>query len=98
MSESPLQVEGDTVLRVADGVLKRNAGDETVLLDSTSEEFFGLDGVGARLFELLEAPMRLDAAVELLHAEYDVEREVLAQDIQELVIELLTRHLMVVDH
>jgi hypothetical protein len=96
MSERP-PVEGSTVLRVADGVLRRTAGPETVLLDLDSEEFFGLDGVGARAFELFEQPRRLDAVVDTLHGEYDVDRETLTADVTDLVTALITRNLLVVD-
>lgn len=85
------------MLQVAENVLKRTAGSETVLLDLDSEEFFGLDGVGARVFELLEQPRRLDDVVETLLTEYDVDRETLTVDVKDLVSELVTRNLLVVD-
>ena len=97
MPEQEPAVDGSTVLRVAESVLKRTAGSETVLLDLDSEEFFGLDGVGARVFELLEEPRRLDDVVGTLLTEYDVDRETLTTDVTDLVSELLTRNLLVVE-
>ncbi|MGI9086003.1 MAG: PqqD family protein [Aeromicrobium sp.] len=97
MPEAASPLEGSTVFRVAEGVLKRNAGTETVLLDLDSEEFFGLDGVGARVFELLEQPRRLDDVVGTLLTEYVVDRETLTADVTDLVSELVTRNLLVVD-
>jgi hypothetical protein len=96
MSESPTIVAGDTVLRAADDVLRRNAGDETVLLDLGSEEFYGLDGAGARAFELLERPQSLDDVIDTVHREYDVDRDTLAADLHTLVRELIERNLLVV--
>ncbi len=96
MSQSLPHVPGATVLRAADGVLRRSAGAETVILDLDSEQFYGLDGVGARVFELLEEPRTLDSVVDSIHAEYAVERDVLAADLQALVGELLQRDLLVV--
>lgn len=90
-------VEGSTVLRVTDNVLKRSAGPETVLLDLDSEEFFGLDDVGARAFELFEQPRRLDEVIDTLLTEYDVDRETLATDLAELTASLVARNLLVVD-
>src|SRR5690606_25513702 len=40
-------------LRLPEHVLTRTVGDETVLLDLESEEYYGLDGVGARFAELI---------------------------------------------
>lgn len=96
MPESPTQVDGGTVLYAADDVLCRKAGDETVLLDLESEEFYGLDGVGARLFELLERPQSLDEVIDVVHTEYEVERHVLAADLRALAVELIERKLLVV--
>ena len=97
MTRQEPSLEGSTMLQVAENVLKRTAGSETVLLDLDSEEFFGLDGVGARVFELLEQPRRLDDVVETLLTEYDVDRETLTVDVKDLVSELVTRNLLVVD-
>jgi hypothetical protein len=97
MPEQAPAVEGSTVLRVAESVLKRTAGTETVLLDLDSEEFFGLDGVGARAFELFEQPQKLDDVVEILLTEYDVDRDTLTDDLAELASSLVARNLLVVD-
>jgi hypothetical protein len=97
MPELERHVEASTVLRASEGVLKRTAGTETVLLDLDSEEFFGLDGVGARAFELFEQPRRLDAVINTLLEEYDVDRETLRADVADLVSALLARNLLVVD-
>jgi hypothetical protein len=86
-----------TLLRASGDVLSRTAGDETVLLDLGSEEFFGLDGAGARLFELLEQPQKFAKILDSLHGEYDVDRETLRADVTDLVIELIERGLVVVD-
>jgi Coenzyme PQQ synthesis protein D (PqqD) len=97
MSEVESRVETSTVLRVSENVLKRTAGNETVLLDLDSEEFFGLDGVGARAFELFEQPRRVDAVVDTLLDEYDVDRQTLTADVTDLVSALVSRKLLVVD-
>ncbi len=97
MSEPSAPLTGATVLRIAEDVLRRTAGTETVILDLASEQFYGLDGVGARVFDLLAQPRSLDSVVEALLSEYAVERNVLASDVHTLVIELIERRLVVMD-
>jgi hypothetical protein len=97
LSEQESSVDGSTVLRVADGVLTRMAGSEMVLLDLDSEEFFGLDGVGARVFELLEEPRSFDDVITTLLREYDVDPETLTADVTALVSDLVARKLVVID-
>lgn len=93
----PAELSRSTVLRVADSVLKRSAGSETVLLDLDSEEFFGLDGVGARAYELFEEPRPVEAVVDVLLTEYAVDRETLTTDVLVLAADLVARKLLVID-
>lgn len=97
MPEPARPVGGSTVLRVAENVLKRSAGAETVVLDLDSEEFFGLDGVGARAFELFEEPRQVDEVVDVLFTEYEVDRATLLSDVTELATTLVSRNLLVID-
>jgi hypothetical protein len=50
-------VDGSTVLRVPDPVLMRKVHDEVVLLDMASEQYFGLDAVGACVIEAIQAAL-----------------------------------------
>jgi len=94
---APSRVSATTTLRASDTVLLRQAGDETVLLDMSSEEFFGLDGAGARMYELLAEPRSVDAVVDVMVDEYDVERAQLMADLLDLASELVERGLVVAD-
>lgn len=84
-----------TRVRASENVLVRTAAGETVLLDLDSEEFFGLDGVGARVFELIAEPLSVSAVVDVLLSEYEVDRKVLHTDITNLLVELSQRGLIV---
>jgi hypothetical protein len=56
--------------------------------------YFGLDPVGARIWQLLSDGHQLDAVVSTLLSEYDVEEDQLRQDVNSLVSELLSRGLI----
>ncbi|KAA1395195.1 PqqD family protein [Aeromicrobium ginsengisoli] len=94
---APPRVSATTVLHASDSVLLRQAGTETVLLDLTSEEFFGLDGAGARMYELLAEPRTIDAVADVIVDEYDVDRDQLVADLVDLAAELVERGLVVAD-
>ena len=87
----------NNTFRVSDRVLARQAGGETVLLDLRSEEYFGLDGVGSRFWQLVAEGATFGAAVDALLGEYEVPRGVLARDLDDLVRSLLERGLVTVD-
>jgi hypothetical protein len=67
----------------------RQVGDEAVLLDLKTERYVGLDGVSARIWQVLTAGGTVQAAYDTLLNEFDVEPERLRTDLEEFVQELL---------
>ena len=68
-----------------DGVLVRELEGESVLLNLNSESYFGLDGVGTRMWAALTASPSIEAAYEILLNEYEVEPEHLRADLSQFV-------------
>lgn len=75
-------------------VLVREVADELVLLSLESEDYFGLDPVGARIWHLLQSEGTVRDAFEAMLAEYDVDGATLAHDLEVLLHELSSRHLI----
>lgn len=84
-------------LSVPDHVLSRTVARETVLLNLDNEEYYGLDGVGTRLWELIEAGTTFGQAVEALLDEYGVEREALVADLTAITFDLQRNGLLLVN-
>lgn len=70
---------------------------EAVLLHMESEVYFGLDPIGARMWEALNEEGSIDGAVARLLQEFEVEREQLESDIRALAEELAGEGLLVAD-
>ena len=85
-------------VRVPDEVLISNLQDESVILNLNSERYFGLDDVGTRMIAVLNTSDSIEAAYESLAAEYDVDRQVLRNDLRALVENLLQQGLVTIDH
>ena len=75
-------------IEISEDVLFQEVSGETVLLDLASEQYFGLDSVGTRIWALLNEGAGADAVVDTLLAEYEVERATLAADVDELLARL----------
>jgi hypothetical protein len=75
-------------------VMARTVGDETVILDLVSGTYFGLDPVGARIWQLMADGQALGAICETLLDEYEVSRDVLEGDILRLTEELRAKGLV----
>ena len=75
-------------------VMARTVGDETVILDLASGTYYGLDPVGARMWQLMSEGQPLTAVCDTLLDEYEVTREALEGDILRLTEELRAKGLV----
>jgi hypothetical protein len=69
-------------------VISQQVSGETVLLDLDSENYFGLDEVGTRIWQLLQETGQLQVVYDTLLAEYAVAPEQLLQDLEKLLSEI----------
>ena len=68
--------------------------EESVLLNLDSERYYGLDDVGTRMLSVLTSSDSVQSAWLQLVDEYDVDREVLREDLVTLVERLLEQGLV----
>jgi hypothetical protein len=76
------------------GVHARHFGDELVILDLASGTYFGLDQVGAAIWDGLLAGLSAPEIAEQICASYDVEPTRAANDVTDLVSRLLREGLL----
>ncbi len=77
-------------------VRARTVGEETVLLHLDSGTYFGLDPVGTRAWQLIQAGKSLSQACDTIIEEFDVSRQVLEQDVLALARDLVGKKLVCV--
>ena len=82
-----MKVSGDVVFRELDG--------EGVILNLTSGIYFGLDGTGTRMWQLIEEHGRLSVVLSALCDEYEALPEAIERDLLSLVSELAEKGLLV---
>lgn len=76
-------------VNVPEGVLISGLQSESVILNLNSERYFGLDEVGTRMLSVLNETESIQAAYDTLRQEYDVDDEVLRQDLISIIEQLL---------
>lgn len=79
---------------VPDHVMARQVGEDCVMLDLANGTYFGLDAIGARVWQLLGDGRSLREVCEALVAEYDVTFEQAEADVTSLVAELAANGLV----
>jgi hypothetical protein len=72
-------------VRVPGDVLISHLQEESVLLNLDNERYYGLDDVGTRMLSVLTSSDSVQSAWLQLINEYDVDREVLRQDLVSLI-------------
>ena len=79
---------------VPDDVLMRDLDGESVILDLASENYYGLDEIGTRMWQVLSSSQTIQGAYDTLLLEYDVEPQQLRQDMQDLITQLVSNGLL----
>jgi hypothetical protein len=82
----------------AERVLRKDLGDESILLDLSTETYFGLNASGRRLWELLTTRPSIGDAFDAFLAEFDVDEEQLERDLDALIDDLVSRGLLRTGH
>jgi len=87
-------VDGSRVARVLPCTLFREVQGEGVLLQLDTGEYFGLDEIGTRIWQLLVEKGDLAVVETALVDEYDVDATTLAHDLNRIVQELASKQLI----
>lgn len=82
---------------ISSTVLLQTVDDETLLYDSSTELFFGLNEVGALLWESMQQHQNLRSVYEEMLSAFDVEPERLESDLQAFAEALSAQGLITFD-
>ena len=80
-----MQISFSDRVRIPDDVLISRLQEESVILNLDSERYFGLDDVGTRILNVLTTSDSIEAAYKSLLEEYDVDGQVLRDDLLALI-------------
>lgn len=69
-------------------------GEEAVLLNLKNEQYFGLDPMGTRMWNVLTTSDSVQTAFDALLSEYEVTADVLRRDLTDLLEKLLAHGLV----
>lgn len=67
---------------------------EVIILGLTDGIYYGVDGVAARIWSMVQQPVRLQEIVRVVHAEFDVDEAICQADVLAFVDELARRGLV----
>lgn len=79
---------------ISEEAMSQEVNGETVILDLKSEQYFGLDETGTRIWQLLNECRGLQEIFDTMMEEYDVEEGQLETDIKNLLAEMVANGLI----
>jgi len=90
-------IEPETTVVAAETHVSTTVDGETVLLNNETGMYQGLNGVGPRIWELVQEPTTVETIVETLSAEYDVDSQRCERDVRAFLQELAAEQLVETD-
>lgn len=89
-----MTLTSDSVVQAIPHLVSADMGEEVILLHLRNGQYFGLQNVGARIWDLLRTPRSVGEIQSTLLAEYDVEPETCWNEVERLLEELVERDLV----
>jgi hypothetical protein len=89
-----MTLDASTSVVAVSGHLAALAAGELVILHATQGKYYGLNSVGARVWDLIKLPRTASEIATVLSAEFDVQEEQACQDVLQVLDELLVQGLV----
>ncbi len=87
-----------SVISTTDKAVHCDLEDEVVILGLEDGVYYGLNPVGAFIWNLIQEPHTFAQIREAILAEYEVEKEVCEKDLQELLADLMEKGLIEIEN
>jgi len=78
-------------------MLSSDMDGEKVMMSIENGEYYGLNPIGSRIWELIEQPKTIDKLISILTDEFDVTPEICENDVLAFLKELLEKNLIITD-
>lgn len=97
MSSQLLEISESAIISLAQAQISSELANEAVILNLDSGIYYGLNEVGARVWELIQQPQSFSELCSILLKEYDVSAEACKQDLKHILLNLKAASLIEVN-
>jgi len=91
------EIDPETILQRKTDLLFNEIDGEVVMLSIENSEYYGMDKVGSRIWELLEQPLSFKELVAKLTEEYEVSEQQCADDTMAFLKKLTDKKLVLIE-
>lgn len=96
MSSQTLVLSPNSIISPVQNQISSELSGEAVILQLSSGTYYGLNEVGARIWELIQQPQRFDDVLSALLDEYEIEPDACRHDLVEILMALKDAELVTV--
>ena len=91
------EIKNDSLIYRQSDIVFNKLDDEIVMMSIKNGEYYGLDNIGSRIWEIIEKHVTLLQLVTMLKDEYDVDEEQCKNDVMAFLEMLLKKNLIKID-
>ncbi len=95
--KTSINIGPDTIIQRKPDLLYNEIDGEVVMLNIENSEYYGMDQVGSRIWELLEKPVSMKQLISRLTKEYEVNEQQCTEDILTFLQDLIGKNLILTD-
>ena len=81
-------ISADSVVSSIEDIVVSDIDDEKVMMSVENGQYYNLDSVGSRVWELIVKPVKVSELIDALLLKYDVDRETCERDVLAFLSEL----------
>lgn len=92
-----IDIENDSIISRHSEIVFNKLDDEIVMMSVQNGEYYGLDNIGSRVWEIIEKPVSFMQIISVLEEEYKVLEEQCINDVKEFLILLKKKDLIYIN-
>jgi hypothetical protein len=94
---SNIEITPNTIFRRSSDLLFNEIDGEVIMLSIENSEYYGMDKVASRIWELLDKPLNLKELIARLVIEYDISEQQCTKDTLDFLKKLIDKKLLICD-
>jgi hypothetical protein len=91
------EIDDNTIVRRHSNLVFSKIDDEVIMMSIKKGEYYGLDNIGSRVWEIIEKPIAFKKLIDILRNEFEVSEELCRSDVMSFLEELVYKELVVIE-
>lgn len=91
-----MKITPSTIIQRDSKLITSKMDGETVMMSINNGEYYGLDPIGSRIWELIENPISVESLIAKLRCEYDIEIAQCEHDTTIFLQQMANKNLLII--